>query len=202
MTTKCQCGANAYVTNWETNIKACANCGKRYEIKAGTDRNRYDVRGSLEAGRAAEEKFIQIAIKNGFEVGKTTYSENAFEHFDYYIIKEDKMTRVEVKAMKRIDAWDSEVQDKWLWIELHGVRPTDKGWLEGKADMIAFEQSDHFILVKRTDLRELVELLITHKTVERPSQAQYKIYQRRGRCDKITIIKTQDLNQIRKYIWR
>ena len=105
--------------------------------------------------------------------------------------------------MKRMQRSDEKVQDKWIWIELHGVRPKDDGWLYGKAKVIAFETTDSFILVKRSDLITLV-----HKYVNLDSQvfsaieAKYKVYQRKGRADKITMIETDRLKEIKFTKWK
>jgi hypothetical protein len=104
--------------------------------------------------------------------------------------------------MKRIKRSDEFVQDEWCWVELHGVRKNDKGWLYGKAKVIAFETDKDFILVKRTDLIKLVNKYVNSDIlVNSAEEAKYKVYQRRGRADKITLIETAKLKEIKHVIW-
>ena len=102
-----------------------------------------------------------------------------------------------MKAMKRIQRSDNDVQDEWTWIELHGVRPHDDGWLHGEAKIIAFETRESFILVKRKDLIDLVHKYVNFDTlVEYARDAKYSVYQRKGRADKITLIETEKIREI------
>lgn len=166
-------------------------------------RNEYDQRGALELGEQAESRFETAAARMGFKVIDARPNQDMYEHWDYLIIKAGKQHRVEVKSMKRVDSMDPYEQSEWIWIELHGVRENDEGWLYGgKADLIAFEQSDHFIVVRRPALKNLVERLVINKEVTRSSQAEYAIYSRPGRSDKITMIRARDLFKIRYKIWR
>ena len=105
--------------------------------------------------------------------------------------------------MKRVQRSDNNVQDKWIWIELHGVRPKDNGWLYGKSKVIAFETKESFLLVKRCDLISLVEKYVDmNSEVYSAQEARYKIYQRRGRADKITMIETDKLKEIKFTEWK
>ena len=166
-------------------------------------RNKYDSRDCLERGDQAEGLFLKSASSRGYSYKKSSQDEDINEHWDYLIEKDGKSWKVEVKAMKRIQRTDSNVQDEWIWIELHGVRQYDAGWLYGsKADVIAFEMKDSFILVKRDDLIELVERVVNFNTrVNSASEARYKIYQRPGRPDKISLIESKYLKTIQNTEW-
>jgi hypothetical protein len=165
-------------------------------------RNRYDKKDSLELGRNAESLFARSAVKHGWIVEPAPEDSNKNEHFDYIMIKDDRSLNVEVKSLKRMRRKDSEVQDEHIWIELHGVRKDDQGWLYGKADLIAFELKTSFRIVRRTDLLDLVEKLVDFNTkVEKSSQALYKLYSRSGRSDSLTIIKANDLLKITSLEW-
>ena len=97
---------------------------------------------------------------------------------------------------------DSAVQDEHVWIELHGVRKDDNGWLYGKADLIAFELKNSFRIVRRADLLSLVKNLVDFNTrVEKPIEALYKLYSRSGRSDSLTIIRAEDLLKITSLEW-
>jgi len=105
--------------------------------------------------------------------------------------------------MKRIQRSDDNVQDEWTWVELHGVRPKDDGWLHGEAKLIAFEIRDSFLIVKRLDLIDLVHRYVNFDlTANYAREAQYKEYQRKGRADKITLIETEKLKEILYKEWK
>jgi hypothetical protein len=165
-------------------------------------RNRYDKKDSLELGQKAESLFARSAINHGWIVEPAPEDSNKNEHFDYIMSKDGRSLNVEVKSLKRMRRKDSEVQDEHVWIELHGVRKDDQGWLYGKADLIAFELRNSFRIVRRTDLLDLVEKLVDFNTkVEKSSQALYKLYSRSGRSDSLTIIKANDLLKITSLEW-
>jgi hypothetical protein len=83
-------------------------------------------------------------------------------------------------------------------VEIHGVRPNDTGWLFGKANLIAFEKQNSFILVKRLDLLALVNKKVNFVAkVHDPQEALYKIYRRDGRKDKLTLLTASDIEDIK-----
>lgn len=154
-------------------------------------------------GTKAEEAFETAAMRMGYEVKHSNSYQDRIQHWDFSIRKKGKSLMVEVKAMKRVDSWDQDPQAEWIWIELHGVRKTDKGWLfGGNADLIAFEQSDHFIVVRRRALQMLVGELVEEKHVTKSSMAEYAIYSRPGREDELAMIRARDLFKIKYKIWR
>ncbi len=106
--------------------------------------------------------------------------------------------------MKRLSRNNSKLQDKWVWIELHGVRKNDKGWLYGgKSDLLAFETRKTFIVVRRRRLIKLTEESVNFdEVVGTSSEAKYKIYSRKGRPDKLTLIETNKLRTISKQEWK
>ncbi len=167
-------------------------------------RNQYDNRDCLERGDQAEELFLKLISSKGYSYKKSSKSEDINEHWDYLIEKDGKSWKVEVKAMKRIQRTDNDVQDEWIWIELHGVRPNERGWLYGsKADIIAFEMKDSFIIVRREHLIELVERIVDFDSQANfTREAKYKIYQRPGRPDKITLIESKHLRTIKHTEWK
>ena len=158
-------------------------------------RNKYDKRGCLEIGQKAEGVFARIAAQKGWRVTAASNYANINEHWDLRIEKGAERYRVDVKGMKRLSRRDSSVQDEWIWIELHGVREHDRGWLyDGKAELMAFEKKGSFVIVKRDGLIKLVEQLVDlNATVYAAKAARYKAYSRPGRPDKITMIETEKL---------
>lgn len=167
-------------------------------------RNRYDKKDSLELGRRAEDTFARLAVKHGFKVTASSEKGNMDEHFDYVIERDGKSHKVDVKSIKRKSREDKELQDEFLWIELHGVRADDRGWLyDGKADLIAFELANSFRIVDRLELIALVENLVDFGVkVSSPKDALYKVYSRKSRPDLLTMIKSEDVLQLRHAEWR
>jgi hypothetical protein len=166
-------------------------------------RNRYDKKDSLELGRNAESSFAQSATKHGWTIEPATKESNINEHFDYIMSKEGKSFRVEVKSRKRRGRGDLDVQDEYVWVEIHGVRKDDQGWLYGNADLIAFEMTASFRLVRRADLAALIGKLVDFNAmVDAPKDALYKLYSRAGRHDLLTMIRSSDLKKITSLEWK
>jgi hypothetical protein len=160
-------------------------------------RNQYDRKDCLELGKTAEDIFAKMAIGKGWEIKPASAGENIDDHFDYRIKKDKELFKVEVKGKKRIDRADASPQEELVWIELHGVRIHDAGWLFGKADLIAFQMNVSFRIVKRLDLVALVCRLIDYKSkVDSPRDALYKAYSRAGRSDILTMLRYEDLKGI------
>ena len=166
-------------------------------------RNRFDKKDSLELGEKAEELFIQIAGKLGWQVSASSKDENINDHWDIRIVKDELDFRVEVKAAKRIHRNDRVVQFEYTWVEIHGVRPKDTGWLFGKADLIAFEKETSFIFIKRLDLLAVVNKKVNLVAkVSDPRDALYKIYMRDKRKDKLTLLPSNDIEEIKFMEWK
>jgi len=160
-------------------------------------RNQYDRKDCLEVGQKAEDIFAKIAAERGWEVKSATAAENIDDHFDYRIKQNKEIYKVEVKGIKRIGRADANPQEELVWIELHGVRIRDAGWLFGKADLIAFQMNASFRIVKRLELVALVCKLIDYKSkVNSPKDALYKTYSRAGRSDILTMLRYDDLKGI------
>lgn len=160
-------------------------------------RNRYDRKDCLELGQKAEIIFAKMAAECGWEITSVSATENIDDHFDYRIKKGDERYKVEVKGKKRIGRADANAQEELVWIELHGVRIHDAGWLFGKADLIAFQMNASFRIVKRLDLVALVCRLIDYKSnVASPRDALYKTYTRAGRSDILTMLRYEDLKEV------
>ena len=166
-------------------------------------RNKYDKRDCLEIGQRAEAVFARIAVQKGWKVTAASNYANINDHWDLLIQKGTEGYRVDVKGMKRLSRRDSNVQDEWIWIELHGVREHDRGWLyDGKAELMAFEKKGSFVIVKRDDLIKLVEQLVDlNTTIHSARAARYRVYSRPGRPDRITMIETEKLKSIEWDEW-
>ncbi len=172
-------------------------------MQSANSRNRFDKKDSLELGEKAEGLFVETARRLGWQVSPSSRDENIDEHWDFLIEKEDQKYKVEVKSAKRIHRNDSGTQSEYTWVEIHGVRPKDAGWLFGKADLIAFEKGSSFILVKRLDLLAVVNKKVNLVAKVRDSKdALYKIYSRDKRKDKLTLLPTSDIEEIKFMEWR
>jgi hypothetical protein len=135
------------------------------------------------------------------------------EHWDYKLIDSTgREIKVEVKAMKKIRRSDPTTQDKYTWIEIHGVREWDKGWLfGGKADLIAFETKNSFVLVDRKRLINFVIKNLSEEVVYSPEEAlqkdeegKYKKYRRRKNqkiSDELILIEVDKLKEIAEEEW-
>jgi hypothetical protein len=156
---------------------------------------------SIDGNKAAND-FEQMALERGYIVTTSTKQQDIFEHWDKLIARDGKGFRVDVKAMKSISR-GKPIQNRELWIELHSVREDDQGWLQGKAELIAFDTTIGFYICQRIDLQVLVYKLVDFSNmVMCPEDALYKLYQRKGRCDLLTRILLSDLKNISCCLWK
>ena len=160
-----------------------------------------DFKNSYKEGRVSERKFADIAIQKGFNVKKSSNKQDIFDHIDYFLYKDDQAISFDVKAQKRISRSGS-INSERVWIELTNVNGND-GWIDGKQDCIAFEFPESYIVVNRLSLREYVYSIINFNlpVVSSSYEAHYRIYQRRGRRDRITTINKEDLLKVKHRIW-
>lgn len=167
-------------------------------------RNRFDYSGKcLKTGTEAESAFLKLALDKGLLASASSRSDQ-LKHVDVWI--EDGVERygIDVKASKKINRADSESQDELCWIEIRGVRKNGSSWLvDGVAKFIAFERGDHYLVVDRKELLDLVCKICDLKTfVSSSKDALYKSYKRKERDgEHLTIIKFSDMLKIKHKIW-
>ena len=156
-------------------------------------RNRFDRTGQCsEDGDNAEALFVSLASERGWSVQNATRKEQ-FLHIDYFLSQKGyKNYSFDVKARKKVKRADTETNDELIWIEWRNVAGND-GWLNGAANYIAFERENDFIIVERFQLKNLCEKIVKRDFVNNASDALYKIYQRKGRQDEISLIKLSDI---------
>lgn len=118
-----------------------------------------------------------------------TNEEDINEHWDVSV----NNIKIDIKGLRKIKRNDHEVNDTIHWIELENVLGKP-GWLYGKADYIAFELLDSWLLVKRYKLIELINNKLKIEISNTPEI--YKMYRRFGRYDTITLVPTSDLKII------
>lgn len=167
-------------------------------------RNRFDHSGQcFRDGDTAEKLFIKIAADKGLVVEEATKSDQ-LKHVDCWITKDGERYGIDVKAQKRSNRSDKEAQDEFCWIEIKGVRKNGSSWLiNGKAKFIAFERSDHFLIVNRDDLAALIPTLCDLSTwVKSSKDALYKSYRRKEReTEHLTIIRFSDIEKLKNSVW-
>ena len=164
--------------------------------------NKYDKNGKcLKSGKIAEMLFQKVAINNGCTLSDAIKEQDINEHWDKIIIKNNKRSRVDVKARKKINRSDASAQDEWIWIELHGVRKYDGGWIfNGKSEYIAFEMLKSFLIVPRLKIIDIINKHVKKEYVENPHEAKYKIYRRRE-YDEMTLIHNSLLREVAAGEW-
>jgi hypothetical protein len=167
-------------------------------------RNKFDKTGnSFEIGKRAEDVFMVLAQRREYIIRESTDAEDKFDHIEYVMTKNNQKISVDVKARKKISRRDLDQNDFLVWVEWKNVIGK-KGWLYGKADLIAFEQEHDYLIVSRNQLALLCERLVDQKTIaESPHSALNKIYQREGRKDKLSLIRISDIeNNIKSLRWK
>jgi len=162
--------------------------------------NKYDSNGSAQMGADAEETFKSLISKYGGECEKANFYQETREHWDFKVSQSElgAPKRVDVKAMKKLTRTDMEPNDEIVWIEFKNVNGND-GWLYGKADYIAFQVKEGFLMINRKRLARKCERLVgfvkeqIHEGIAGNIKDFYRLISRRNRQDVITIIKKADL---------
>jgi hypothetical protein len=144
-------------------------------------------------GENAENCLFDILLNLNYNPRKANFNENVRKHFDIVYTCRGKEIKVDVKASKKRNRKDDNVDNSIVWIELKNVKGNN-GWLHGEADYIAFEQDTHFLFIKRSDLAEFVKTL---PLVKGDKKEEYCILTRRGRKDEIFFMPFEKLNDIK-----
>jgi hypothetical protein len=136
-----------------------------------------------EIGQKAEQRFAQLLNNPKF----STPEQDMKEHWDV----ESDGKRYDVKAMKRWKRSDTKPTDRMHFVELRNVHG-ELGWLYGEADYIAFETRRYWIVVNRRTLMPYIEAIVGNSE-QSLKPAVYRLYQREGRKDLMTVVPTVDL---------
>lgn len=133
-------------------------------------------------GKDSEEEFKEIMTREGYKVYKSSKYDDIYKHIDFYVVdpKTGNTTMsIDVKTMKKIKG---EFQTDYCWCELVG--PTGyPGWVYGKASHFGFKMQEGFLIIKKSDLIEIIE-------------NEYK------NCNKITNSQNVLLENTREYCYR
>lgn len=103
-------------------------------------------------GREIEDVFLNLFVKLGIKIEKSSLSDDKYKHIDFYT----GIGSVDVKGKRRLDS---------IWLETVNTRGYH-GWLKGEADWIAFhfQEQNVFMLFKRAELLLFVEQNVVEKT--------------------------------------
>jgi hypothetical protein len=123
-------------------------------------------------------------------------NEDMFDHID---VKIGDIT-VDVKGIKRYSMKDAEANPEIHWVEFQNVNG-QKGWMYGKADYIAFELVNEFLLIKREDLYNFCKEKIVDRKVK-DTKGFYTLYSRKGCKDVLSLVLTEDLLKLPNKIVR
>lgn len=153
---------------------------------------------SQEVGAKAESLFAEIYKSRGKELRKANTKQDKFEHIDFFFANGES---VDVKARKKINRKNKAAQDDLIFVEIKNVSGKN-GWLHGKADWIAFERENDFVIVSRKELVKLVDFLVDkEKWVDKTENALYKVYRRWNRPNEmVTLLKMKDILKLRHCI--
>lgn len=169
-------------------------------------KNKYDHDGNcLKSGNIAVVRFKRIAKKRGLIYKDASFDDDVNKHIDGWIDNDS----YDIKAAKKRNRGDKEKDYDSVWIELHGVRWNDRGWLyDGKATFIAFEFNGGFIIFNRENLIVYIDKI--QKAIRKKdgvhdsnkNKQLNRIYTRKDRPDEIICINLQDLkNNVESVEW-
>lgn len=151
------------------------------------------INNSFSRGRRAEFRFSEAIKQLGLLCVKSSKIDDIKRHIDFYIYGpegENLISTVDVKGENQLNE---------IWVELTNVRG-DKGWLYGDATVIAFETPElgGFSCVLTKHLVQYIEKNVSLDQVQK-KDAYKKIYTRKDREDRITLLCLEDLKRISSY---
>ena len=130
------------------------------------------------------------------DFNSVSLEKNKYDHIDGEISFTTQIIQtsisVDIKDRKSIKRGQPK-NDRYLWAEIindHGYH----GWVYGKAHYIAFKQETQWLFVWREDLVKLIKEKV--KKVYVKDFPLYKLKNRYGSKDVITLIDSKDLNPI------
>jgi hypothetical protein len=156
---------------------------------------------SADVGRAAEQRFEDLGVAYGCTVSRSTPAQDAQEHWDVLIVlpstEGGARYQVDVKAMKKLERNDAVASMTHTYIELHGKGRDNAGWLyAGRADLIAFEKPQGFLLCHRQALKDFVLARVDRTDVgHTPGLAALNTVYHRNTADhdQVTLVALADL---------
>ena len=134
----------------------------------------------LRGGRLVERAFAELLDNPKF----SSPTEDQLEHWD---------VKFDVKGLKKVKRSDSETNEHIHWVEIRGITGMP-GWAYGEADFFAFELTKYWVVVAKQDLQDLIKDNVVKEYTQQPTL--YKLYNRQGRQDIITMVTSYDLCHI------
>lgn len=161
---------------------------------------RFATEFTRKIGTKAEKQFEQILISMSLNFRPAKINEELKCHYDYVVTNflNYKSCKIEVKATKspkRGQKPDSSI----LYLEIKSVGG-HPGWIYGKADYIAFQIDEKFILFSRYDLVEYLKNTQDKMPIVKKSGIVGTKYGRKGRKDLVAIFNTKIVMSELKYI--
>jgi hypothetical protein len=146
-------------------------------------------------GDNSEQRFKRIMESYGKTVKESTEEQNMFDHIDFFIHDNGIVYSVDVKGPKGKNRQDPNKAAKpanvsWNFVEFKNIKG-NPGSLYGKADFIAFEVTEGFVIANRKSLINYCDTVVDKNTfVDRAEYAKYKMYSRTkwGNKDEISYI--------------
>lgn len=148
-------------------------------------------------GTQAERSFVELCRRANFRLRPATLYENTVMHYDYVVHWLDcpnprlPFVRVEVKSIKSRRR-GLPPDPRVLFIELKDIHG-NPGWLYGKADLIAFQQVDGFLVVPRTLLVKFAESCVRDFRIAYQSGIHHTLYSRPNRNDLMMVLDIEDI---------
>lgn len=150
-------------------------------------------------GKSKENEFSSLLLNTfGGICKQSSKTQDMYEHIDLIWKYNNKIVTFDVKSAKKLHRSDSLPNYNINWIELQNVRG-NKGWLFGEADYIAFECLKDWLIVRRTDIINLINSKVTNQSISK-SKDFYTYYQRDNRQDIVVKVPMNDLRIIAKKI--
>ena len=130
-----------------------------FKVRTGKLAN-WSVDGALERGDLAQVSFVKLMQTRGYTLTQSTLEQDWYEHWDYKLDhpnpKQKVPFTVDVKARKVFRWYSNEPQDDYTCVEFKNTKG-QPGWFKGKADYIAFERLNDFILIPLPTLKQVVK---------------------------------------------
>jgi hypothetical protein len=146
-------------------------------------------------GREAEELFAKVMRDQGKEVRRATKKEDMFDHIDFFV---DDVS-YDVKGHKKAERSDLDKSDR-IYLEFINVHGRD-GWLNGKAEYIAFLVENEFWVTNRVELLNYINKSLVSQKIFDNDKMYKKLYRRRFRKDVMTYVYPRDIKHlvVKKY---
>lgn len=136
----------------------------------------------LKNGKSVEQEFAKI-FKN---TEHSTIEQDMHEHWDVMV-----KYKIDVKGLKKIKRSDPYVNENVHWIEIMNVNHL-LGWLYSEeTDFFAFELRKYWIIVEKKKLQKFIADNVIKEFTNEP--ALYRLYNRVGRKDILTLVESFDL---------